>query len=42
MPTNEVEPEAAQLNVCELTQDPNQSSKEPKADSAQEGKHHAY
>ena len=38
VPTNENESEEVQLNSSEVIQDPNQSSEEPKANSAQEGK----
>ena len=38
VPAHEDDTSNAQLNALELTQDPNQSSKEPKANSAQEGK----
>ena len=37
VPTHESEAAGAQVNALELIQDPNQSSKEPKASSAQEG-----
>jgi len=38
VPTHEYEFEDVQLNASELIQDLNQSSEEPKANSAQEGK----
>ena len=38
VPTREVDTADAQVNTLELIQDPNQSSEEPKASSAQEGK----
>ena len=38
MPESESEQHEAQVNLTEATQDPNQSSEEPKADYAQEGK----
>ena len=38
VPAHEDDTANAQLNALELTQDPNQSSEEPKANSAQEGK----
>ena len=39
MPESESELREAQVNLTEAAQDPNQSSEEPKADYAQEGKH---
>ena len=38
VPESESEQREAQVNLTEATQDPNQSSEEPKADYAQEGK----
>ena len=38
MPESESEQREAQINLTEAAQDPNQSSEEPKADYAQEGK----
>ena len=38
MPESESELREAQVNLTEAAQDPNQSSEEPKADYAQEGK----
>ena len=38
VPTHETDTADVQLNALELIQDPNQSSEEPKASSAQEGK----
>ena len=38
VPTHEADTADAQVNALELIQDPNQSSEEPKASSAQEGK----
>jgi len=38
VPTHEADTADAQVNALELIQDPNQSSEEPKAISAQEGK----
>ena len=38
VPTHEVDTADAQVNALELIQDPNQSSEESKATSAQEGK----
>ena len=38
VPTHEANTADAQVNALELIQDPNQSSEEPKASSAQEGK----
>ena len=38
VPTHEDESAGAQVNALERIQDPNQSSEEPKASSAQEGK----
>ena len=38
MPESESEQREAQVHLTEATQDPNQSSEEPKADYAQEGK----
>ena len=38
VPTHENDSQDAQVNVTEAIQDPNQSSKEPKASSAHEGK----
>ena len=38
MPGSESEEREAQVNLTEAAQDPNQSSEEPKADYAQEGK----
>ena len=38
MPESESEQREAQVNLTEITEDPNQSSEEPKASSAQEGK----
>ena len=38
VPTHEDETNGAQVNALELIQDPNQSSEEPKASSAQAGK----
>jgi hypothetical protein len=38
VPTHKAKTADAQVNAIELIQDPNQSSEEPKASSAQEGK----
>ena len=38
MPESESEQREAQVNLTEITEDLNQSSEEPKASSAQEGK----
>ena len=38
VPESESEQREAQVNLTEVAQDPNQSSEEPKADYAQEGK----
>ena len=38
VPESESEQREAQVNLTEAAQDPNQSSEEPKADYAQEGK----
>ena len=38
MPESESEQREAQVNLTKAAQDPNQSSEEPKADYAQEGK----
>ena len=38
VPEFESEPREAQVNLTEATEDPNQSSEEPKASFAQEGK----
>jgi hypothetical protein len=38
VPTREDDTADVQVNALELIQDPNQSSEEPKASSAQEGK----
>jgi len=38
MPESESEPREAQVNLIEVAEDLNQSSEEPKASSAQEGK----
>ena len=38
MPESESEQREAQVNLSEITEDLNQSSEEPKASSAQEGK----
>ena len=38
MPESESEQREAQVNLTEVTEDLNQSSEEPKASSAQEGK----
>ena len=38
MPESESEPREAQVNLIEVSEDPNQSSEEPKASLAQEGK----
>ena len=38
VPSYEDDTASAQVNALELIQDPNQSSEEPKASSAQEGK----
>ena len=38
MPESESEQRGAQVNLTEITEDLNQSSEEPKASSAQEGK----
>ena len=42
MPAHEDDTANAQLNALELTQDPNQSSEEPKANSAQEASSGAF
>ena len=38
VPKSESEPREAQVNLTEVAEDPNQSSEEPKASFAQEGK----
>jgi len=42
VPTHEDDTASAQVNSLELIQDPNQSSEDPKASNAQEGKPHSF
>ena len=41
MPESESEQREAHINLTEIAEDPNQSSEEPKASLAQEGKPHS-